>query len=71
MLLFGPVHSGIQKHGDTHWALDPDVGGKVKILGRSGLERIERGVAGAGGIMSVAGVKMRSGAGGSCYACAS
>jgi hypothetical protein len=68
MLLLGRVHSGILKLGDTLWALDPEgnkVGeGKVKkIFGRRGLERVERGVAGAGEMVSVAGVKTRSGAG--------
>ncbi|KIJ94180.1 hypothetical protein K443DRAFT_110890 [Laccaria amethystina LaAM-08-1] len=68
MLLLGRVHSGILKPGDTLWALDPEgnkVGeGKVKkIFGRRGLERVERGVAGAGEMVSVAGVKTRSGAG--------
>ena len=68
ILLLGRVHSGILRVGDTLWALDPEgnkVGeGKVKkIFGRRGLERIERVVAGAGEIVSVAGVKTRSGAG--------
>ena len=68
ILLLGRVHSGTLRVGDTLWALDPEgnkVGeGKVKkIYGRRGLERIERVVAGAGEIVSVAGVKTRSGAG--------
>lgn len=72
MLLLGRVHSTILKPGEMPWALDPEgkkVGeGKVKkISERRGLETVERGVAGAGEIVSVAGNEMRSGAGRLCF----
>jgi GTP-binding protein len=61
-MFLGRVESGTVQVGDTLWALDADgnrVGeGKVKkIISRSGLERVERDVAGAGEIISVAGIK--------------
>ncbi|KAH0580217.1 hypothetical protein H2248_001736 [Termitomyces sp. 'cryptogamus'] len=62
MLYVGRIHSGILRVGDVLWALDAEgqkVGeGKVKkIFARKGLERIEKDAAGAGEIVSVAGVK--------------
>ncbi|TFK37816.1 P-loop containing nucleoside triphosphate hydrolase protein [Crucibulum laeve] len=61
-LYLGRIQSGVIKVGDTLWAIDEEgnkVGdGKVKkIFGRRGLERVERGEAGAGEIVSVAGIK--------------
>jgi len=61
-LYLGRVHTGILRVGDSVWALDPSgnrVGdGKVKkIFGRKGLERVEKDVAGAGEIISIAGIK--------------
>ncbi|GLB43088.1 putative elongation factor G C-terminus [Lyophyllum shimeji] len=62
MLYLGRIHTGVLKVGDTVWAIDSEgnkVGdGKVKkIYGRKGLERVEKDVAGAGEIISVAGIK--------------
>lgn len=62
VLYLGRVQSGTLKIGDSILALDPEgnkVGeGKVKrILGRMGLERGEKDSAGAGEIVSIAGVK--------------
>lgn len=62
VLYLGRIESGVLRIGDTLWALDGQgkkVGeGKVKkIFGRRGLERVERDVAGAGEIVSVAGIK--------------
>ncbi|KAF8896166.1 GTP-binding protein TypA [Infundibulicybe gibba] len=61
-LYLGRIYSGVLQLGDTVWALDPEgqkVGeGKVKkIFGRTGLERVERSAAGAGEIVSIAGIK--------------
>ncbi|KAF9443773.1 hypothetical protein P691DRAFT_712806 [Macrolepiota fuliginosa MF-IS2] len=62
VLYLGRVQSGTLNPGDTLWAVDSEgnkVGeGKVKrILGRKGLEREEKDSAGAGEIVSVAGIK--------------
>lgn len=62
VLYLGRVQSGTLNLGDTLWAIDSEgnkVGeGKVKrILGRKGLEREEKEIAGAGEIVSVAGIK--------------
>ncbi|KAF8057408.1 P-loop containing nucleoside triphosphate hydrolase protein [Lyophyllum atratum] len=62
MLYLGRIHTGILRVGDTVWAIDAEgnkVGdGKVKkIYGRKGLERTEKDVAGAGEIVSIAGIK--------------
>ncbi|KAG5642598.1 hypothetical protein DXG03_002496 [Asterophora parasitica] len=62
MLYLGRIHSGVLRLGDTVAAIDAEgkkVGeGKVKkIYGRKGLERTEKDVAGAGEIVSVAGIK--------------
>lgn len=62
VLYLGRVQSGTLNLGDTLWAIDSEgnkVGeGKVKrILRRKGLEREEKEVAGAGEIVSVAGIK--------------
>ncbi|KAF8970854.1 P-loop containing nucleoside triphosphate hydrolase protein [Flammula alnicola] len=70
MLYLGRIQSGILRIGDTLLALNADgekVGeGKVKkIFGRRGLERVEKEAAGAGEIVSIAGVKCtNSGSGG-------
>ena len=69
MLYLGRVHSGVLRIGDTLWALNAageKVGeGKVKkIFGRRGLERIEKDTAGAGEIVSIAGIKCQSNGGG-------
>jgi predicted membrane GTPase involved in stress response len=61
-LYLGRVHTGVLRVGDPVWALDSNgnkVGdGKVKkIFGRQGLERVEKDVAGAGEIISIAGIK--------------
>ncbi|KAF8152574.1 P-loop containing nucleoside triphosphate hydrolase protein [Crassisporium funariophilum] len=69
MLYLGRVQSGVLRIGDNLLALNAageKVGeGKVKkIFGRRGLERIEREAAGAGEIVSIAGVKCQSGGGG-------
>lgn len=65
MLYLGRIHSGVLRVGDTLWALSASgerVGeGKVKkIFGRRGLERIEKDSAGAGEIVSIAGIKCHS-----------
>ncbi|KAG6884605.1 hypothetical protein C0993_009622 [Termitomyces sp. T159_Od127] len=62
MLYLGRIHTGILTVGDTVWAIDAEgtkVGeGKVKkIYARKGLERIEKDAAGAGEIVSIAGIK--------------
>ncbi|EAU81604.2 GTP-binding protein TypA [Coprinopsis cinerea okayama7 len=62
VLYLGRIESGTLKVNDTVWALDPQgnkVGeGKVKkIFGKRGLERIEKDVAAAGEIVSIAGIK--------------
>ncbi|KAG5333223.1 hypothetical protein C0989_006054 [Termitomyces sp. Mn162] len=62
MLYVSHIHSGILCVGNVLWVLDVEgqtVGeGKVKkILMRKGLERIKKDAAGAGEIVSVAGVK--------------
>ncbi|KAF5374138.1 hypothetical protein D9615_008881 [Tricholomella constricta] len=62
MLYLGRIHSGVLRVGDSVWAIDAEgnkVGdGKVKkIYGRKGLERVEKDVAGAGEIISIAGIK--------------
>jgi GTP-binding protein len=70
ILYLGRIHSGVLRIGDTLWALNAAgerVGeGKVKkIFGRRGLERIEKDMAGAGEIVSIAGIKcQRNGGGG-------
>ena len=61
-LYLGRVQTGVLRVGDLLWALDSNgnkVGdGKVKkIFGRQGLERVEKDVAGAGEIISIAGIK--------------
>lgn len=61
-LYLGRVHTGVLRVGDLIWALDSSgnkVGdGKVKkIFGRKGLERVEKEAAGAGEIISIAGIK--------------
>lgn len=61
-LYLGRIHTGVLRLGDSVWALDSNgnkVGdGKVKkIFGRKGLERVEKEVAGAGEIVSIAGIK--------------
>ncbi|RXW14478.1 hypothetical protein EST38_g11375 [Candolleomyces aberdarensis] len=66
VLYLGRVQSGVLRINDVLWALDAQgnkVGeGKVKkIFGRRGLERTEKDVAGAGEIVSIAGIKMGSG----------
>ncbi|KAG5734436.1 GTP-binding protein TypA/BipA like protein [Termitomyces sp. T112] len=62
MLYVSHIHSGILCVGNVLWALDAEgqtvSEGKVKkIFARKGLERIEKDAAGAGEIVSVAGVK--------------
>ncbi|KIJ47173.1 hypothetical protein M422DRAFT_45781 [Sphaerobolus stellatus SS14] len=62
VLYLGRIHSGTVSVGDTVWAINSEgkkVGdGKVKkILGRRGLDRVEKTVAGAGEIVSIAGIK--------------
>ncbi|KAF7760067.1 hypothetical protein Agabi119p4_11762 [Agaricus bisporus var. burnettii] len=62
LLHLGRIHSGTLSVNDTIWAIDSEgkkIGeGKVKkILIRKGLEREERDVAGAGEIVSIAGIK--------------
>ena len=69
MLYLGRIHSGVLKIGDTLWALNAAgerVGeGKVKkIFGRRGLERVEKDTAGAGEIVSIAGIKCQGNGGG-------
>ena len=69
MLYLGRIHSGVLKIGDTLWGLNASgerVGeGKVKkIFGRRGLQRIEKDTAGAGEIVSIAGIKCQSNSGG-------
>ncbi|KAK0463177.1 GTP-binding protein TypA [Desarmillaria tabescens] len=69
MLYLGRIQSGQLRVGDTLWALDAEgnkVGdGKVKkIFSRAGLERVERDVAAAGEIVSIAGIKIQAGIGG-------
>ncbi|KAJ2936338.1 hypothetical protein H1R20_g761, partial [Candolleomyces eurysporus] len=66
VLYLGRVQSGVLRVNDVLWALDAQgnkVGeGKVKkIFGRRGLERTEKDAAGAGEIVSIAGIKMGSG----------
>jgi predicted membrane GTPase involved in stress response len=61
-LYLGRVQSGVVNAGDTLWALDAEgkkVGdGKVKkLFGRKGLERVDLASAGAGQIVSIAGIK--------------
>ena len=68
MLYLGRVQSGVLRIGDTLLALNSEgkkVGeGKVKkIFGRRGLDRVEKDVAGAGEIVSVAGIKCGLGGG--------
>ncbi|KAF9047454.1 GTP-binding protein TypA [Panaeolus papilionaceus] len=62
ILYLGRIQSGVLRIGDTLWALNSEgqkVGeGKVKKLyGRRGLERLEKDTAGAGEIVSIAGIK--------------
>jgi len=62
VLYLGRIHSGNVSIGDTLWAIDFEgkkVGeGKVKkLLGRRGLDRLEKNIAGAGEIVSIAGIK--------------
>lgn len=62
VLYLGRIYSGTVRVGDTLWAIDSKgkkVGeGKVKkLLGRRGLERLEKNAAGAGEIISIAGIK--------------
>ena len=69
MLYLGRIHSGVLRIGDTLWALNAAgerIGeGKVKrIFGRRGLDRIEKDMAGAGEIVSIAGIKCQSNGGG-------
>ncbi|PPQ74632.1 hypothetical protein CVT26_007441, partial [Gymnopilus dilepis] len=70
VLYLGRIQSGVLRIGDTLTALNSEgvkVGdGKVKkIFGRRGLERVEKDVAGAGEIVSIAGIKCsNSGTGG-------
>ncbi|TFK22240.1 GTP-binding protein TypA [Coprinopsis marcescibilis] len=69
VLYLGRVQSGVLRINDTIHVLDSNnnkVGeGKVKkIFGKRGLERIEKEVAGAGEIVSVAGIKIKEGCGG-------
>jgi predicted membrane GTPase involved in stress response len=66
VLYLGRVQSGVLRVNDVLWALDAQgnkVGeGKVKkIFGRRGLDRTEKDAAGAGEIVSIAGIKMGSG----------
>ncbi|TEB24538.1 GTP-binding protein TypA [Coprinellus micaceus] len=66
VLYLGRVSSGVLRVNDTVWALDSNgkkVGeGKVKkLFGRRGLDRTEKDAAGAGEIVSIAGIKMGSG----------
>lgn len=66
MLYLGRVQSGTLRIGDNLVALNSEgkkVGeGKVKkILGRRGLDRVEKDVAGAGEIVSIAGIKCVAG----------
>jgi predicted membrane GTPase involved in stress response len=67
-LYLGRIQSGVLRIGDTLWALNASgdkVGeGKVKkILGRRGLERVEKETAGAGEIVSIAGIRFQSNGG--------
>ncbi|KAJ6482819.1 GTP-binding protein TypA [Mycena vitilis] len=61
-LYLGRVHSGVLRPGDALIAIDPE-GNKVgdgrvkKIYVRVGMERVERDEAGAGEIISIAGIK--------------
>lgn len=69
MLYLGRIQSGSLRIGDTLHALNSEgkkVGeGKVKkILGRRGLDKVEKDVAGAGEIISIAGIKCTPGASG-------
>ncbi|PPQ78778.1 hypothetical protein CVT25_010651 [Psilocybe cyanescens] len=70
MLYLGRIQSGVLRIGDTLHALNSEgvkVGeGKVKkLFGRRGLARVEKDVAGAGEIVSIAGIKCaNSGSGG-------
>jgi GTP-binding protein len=70
MLYLGRIQSGTLRIGDTLLALNSEgqkVGeGKVKkIFGRRGLDRVEKDAAGAGEIISIAGVKcVNNGTGG-------
>ncbi|KAG6901316.1 hypothetical protein C0995_013676 [Termitomyces sp. Mi166 len=62
VLYLGRIHSGVLSVGDALWAIDKEgnrVGeGRVKkIFARKGLERIEKDRAGAGEIVSVAGIR--------------
>ncbi|KAF7762339.1 hypothetical protein Agabi119p4_8932 [Agaricus bisporus var. burnettii] len=62
LLHLGRIHSGTLSVNDTIWSVDSEGKkfgeGKVKeILIRKGLEREERNVAGAGKIVSIAGIK--------------
>ncbi|KAG7085969.1 hypothetical protein E1B28_003494 [Marasmius oreades] len=68
MLYLGRIHSGVLRVGDNLLALDAEGNkcgeGKVKrIFSRVGMERVERDVAGAGEIVSIAGIKMNKGGG--------
>ena len=68
MLFLGRIHTGVLRIGDTLHALNAQgerVGeGKVKkIFGRRGLERVEKDTAGAGEIVSIAGIKTSGGSG--------
>ncbi|KAI3595038.1 gtp-binding protein [Moniliophthora roreri] len=68
MLYLGRIQSGTLQIGDNLIALDADGNkcgeGKVKkILSRVGVDKVERQVAGAGEIVSIAGIKMQQGGG--------
>ncbi|KAF6752444.1 GTP-binding protein TypA [Ephemerocybe angulata] len=66
VLYLGRVQSGVLRSNDLLWAIDSN-GNKVgegrvkKIFGRRGLERTDKDAAGAGEIVSIAGIKMGSG----------
>lgn len=68
MLYLGRIHSGSLRVGDNIMALDADGnecgGGKVKkIFSRIGMDRVEKDVASAGEIVSIAGIKLTKGGG--------
>lgn len=65
-LFLGRIHSGTLRVGDSLLSLNPEgqvvSEGKVKkILAREGLQRVERLAAGAGEIVSIAGIKIVGG----------
>ncbi|KAL0568533.1 hypothetical protein V5O48_013449 [Marasmius crinis-equi] len=68
MLYLGRIQSGVLRVGDNLLALDTEGNkcgeGKVKkLFSRVGMERVEREAAGAGEIISIAGIKMNKGGG--------